>query len=164
MAITTLGAFRYVGLDTDIPTLPLSIEAGAIFDAYDTNRKFVFNGSGWVEFSGTVPGDTVIFNGQSTDTKPTMDVPFAARFFENDTGKTYFWDGANWKYESQDDESANFNALESRSSFVQLFGDTFAQKAATTLYLLENLNDTSPTAGTLLLLYICPVLPVDQPC
>jgi len=29
-----------------------------------------------------------------------------------------------------------------------LFGDTFATKAASTLYLLENLNDTSPTAGT----------------
>ena len=148
MAITTLGAFRYIGLDTDIPSLPLSIEAGAIFDAYDTNRKFVFNGSGWDEFSGTVPGDTVIFNGQSTDTKPTMDVPFAARFFENDTGRSYFWDGANWDYESQDDESKNFNALKPRSSFVQLFGDTFATKAVSTLYLLENLNDTAPTAGT----------------
>ena len=50
MAILTLGAFRYSGLDADIPSLPLNIEAGAIFDATDTVRKFVFDGIAWVEF------------------------------------------------------------------------------------------------------------------
>ena len=59
MAILTIGAFRYSGLDADIPSLPLNIEAGAIFDATDTVRKFVFDGLAWVEFvSGTGEANT----------------------------------------------------------------------------------------------------------
>ena len=150
MAITTLGAFRYICLDADVPNLPLNIEAGAIADAYDTQRKFVFDGSAWSEFEGIVPGDTIILNGQSTDTKPTVDIPLGSRFVENDTGKTYFFDGIVWTYESIDDESTNFNALKPRSSFVQLFGDTFGVRAASAVYLLEDNDDTSPTAGTAL--------------
>ena len=50
MVLLTLGAFRYSGLDSDIVSLPLNIESGAIFDAVDTLRKFVFNGTAWVEF------------------------------------------------------------------------------------------------------------------
>lgn len=150
MTIETLGAFRYIGLDADIGSLGgfTSIKAGAIFDAFDTQRKFVFDGSAWVEFTGSVAGDTLIFTGQSTDTKPTVDIPLGSRFVENDTGRTYVFDGIVWTYESIDDESANFNALESRSSFIQLFGDTFAIKPANTVFLLETLSDTSPTAGT----------------
>lgn len=150
MAITSLGAFRYIGLDADIPSLGgfTSIEAGAIFDAFDTQRKYVFTGSEWLEFSGATPGDTLILNGQSTDTKPTIDIPLGSRFNENDTGRTFTFDGIIWTYESIDDESRQFNALEPRSSFVQLFGDTFGVRPAETLFLLETLNDTSPTAGT----------------
>ena len=50
MVLLTLGAFRYSGVDSDIVSLPLNIEAGAIFDAVDTLRKFVFDGVAWVEF------------------------------------------------------------------------------------------------------------------
>lgn len=50
MVLLTIGAFRYSGVDTDIGSLPINIEAGAIFDAVDTLRKFVFNGTNWNEF------------------------------------------------------------------------------------------------------------------
>jgi len=50
MVILTLGAFRFSGLQADVPSLPLNIEAGAIFDAVDSVRKYVFDGGAWNEF------------------------------------------------------------------------------------------------------------------
>jgi len=50
MVILTLGAFRFSGLQADVPSLPLNIEAGAIFDAVDSIRKYVFDGGAWNEF------------------------------------------------------------------------------------------------------------------
>lgn len=141
MAITNLGAFRYIGLDADIVTLPLNIEAGAIFDAFDTQRKFVFSGSAWIEFSG-ISDNSEIFVGQSTDTKPTSDINLGARVLENDTGREYFWNDKDWLYESTSDEGKGITALQPRSSFVQLFGDTFAIDKASTLYLLEDVSDS----------------------
>ena len=59
MVITVLGAFRYFGFQSDVVSLPLNIEAGAIFDAIDSVRKYVFNGSAWVEFvAGTGEDNT----------------------------------------------------------------------------------------------------------
>lgn len=141
MTITVLGAFRYIGLDADIVTLPLTIEAGAIFDAFDTQRKFVFTGSAWIEFSG-ISDNSEIFVGQSTDTKPTADISLGARFLTNDNGLNYFWNDKEWVYESRSDEGKEFAALQPRSSFVQLFGDTFADDKVSTLYLLEDVSDS----------------------
>ena len=50
MVILFLGAFRLSGLQADVPSLPLNVEAGAIFDAVDSVRKYVFDGSAWNEF------------------------------------------------------------------------------------------------------------------
>ena len=50
MVILFLGAFRFSGIQSDVASLPLNVEAGAIFDAVDSVRKYVFNGSAWVEF------------------------------------------------------------------------------------------------------------------
>ena len=60
MTLVQIGALRFHGLDSDIVSLPLdSTLFGAIFDAVDTVKKFVFNGTAWVEFvSGTGEDNT----------------------------------------------------------------------------------------------------------
>ncbi len=61
MTLIQIGALRFHGLDADIVSLPIgnSTLFGAIFDAVDTVRKFVFDGTAWVEFvSGTGEDNT----------------------------------------------------------------------------------------------------------
>ena len=61
MTLIQIGALRFHGLDADIASLPIgnSTLFGAIFDAVDTVRKFVFDGTAWVEFvSGTGEDNT----------------------------------------------------------------------------------------------------------
>ena len=60
MTLIQIGALRFHGLDADIVSLPLdSTLFGAIFDAVDTVRKFVFDGTAWNEFvSGTGEDNT----------------------------------------------------------------------------------------------------------
>jgi len=51
MAITRLGALRFIGIATDVASLPIDATlTGAIFDATDTIQKFVFDGATWQEF------------------------------------------------------------------------------------------------------------------
>ena len=40
-------------------------------------------------------GDTA-YEGLSSDTKPTEDVPMNALFLELDTGKFFYYDGSDW--------------------------------------------------------------------
>jgi len=54
MVIKRLGAQRFAGIVTDVPALPIDADlVGAIFDATDAIRKWVFNGTAWIEFTGS---------------------------------------------------------------------------------------------------------------
>jgi len=82
-------------------------------------------------------------SGLSTDPKPTA-LParwLGAKLHELDTGKIYLFDGSQWIYWERTKESKNLFALSTKTSIVQLFGDTFAKTAASSLFLLENLTD-----------------------
>jgi len=70
MAITRLGALRFIGIATDVASLPIDTTlTGAIFDATDTIQKFVFDGSTWQEFvSGSGEDNTGANVGAGTGT------------------------------------------------------------------------------------------------
>ena len=44
----------------------------------------------------TIQGNTGIYTGTSTDSKPTENVPTNTKFEELDTGDTYFYNGETW--------------------------------------------------------------------
>jgi len=79
---------------------------------------------------------------QSSDTKPAAtELPAGWKLHELDTGRVFLWDGAQWIFLERTEESKNKNALQPRSSIHQLFGDTFAKTAASSVFLLEGLTD-----------------------
>ena len=40
--------------------------------------------------------DFYMLEGESTDTKPEEGIGYGSRFYELDTGDTYFWNGSAW--------------------------------------------------------------------
>ena len=53
MAIKRLGAQRFSGLDSDVPSLPIDADlVGAIFSSTDTLKFWIFNGTVWNESAG----------------------------------------------------------------------------------------------------------------
>jgi len=53
MAIKFIGALRFSGLEADVPSLPIDTNLdGAIFDATDSTKKWVSDGTQWTEFVG----------------------------------------------------------------------------------------------------------------
>ena len=78
---------------------------------------------------------------QSTDQKPTNPPRTGFKLEEQDTGRTYFWDGTRWIFWEKSEEAKNKFTLNAKTSIHQLLGDTFAKTPLTRGYLLEDLND-----------------------
>jgi len=92
------------------------------------------------------------FTGLSTDIKPTttgggLPVNIGTRFEETDTGKIFRFNGLLWVEESPTAEGAAFAALQPRSSFISLLGDTFALQPAQVIYLLEDTTGLGADLG-----------------
>lgn len=79
--------------------------------------------------------------GVSTDTKPSSLDTERWTFEEKDTGRIYQWNGTEWIEYETTKEAKNRKAQEPRSSLISLFGDTFAQTAASSIYLLEDVTE-----------------------